>query len=180
VSAARDEAPGAEPRSEWIAVGQVMGAFGSTGELRVKPLGRFPDRFRELKRVYLGEEHAETAVLHRRPHGEGVVMRLQGVKGRDEARALFGTYLYVPESEAVELPAGEFFVHQVVGLRVVTDEGRELGTVREVLQTGSNDVYVVRAPGTPEVLLPAIKDVVKRIDPEGGVIEVTLLPGLVD
>jgi 16S rRNA processing protein RimM len=163
-----------------------MGAFGPAGEVRVKALGRYPERFRDVKRVFVGEGRTEAAILHRRPHGDGVVLRLEGVNGRDQARELFGTYLYVPEDEAVKLPSGEYFVHQIVGLRVVTDEGQELGTVREVLETGSNDVYVVRGarsgtgPAPAEVLLPAIKDVVKRIDLERGTIEVTLLPGLID
>jgi 16S rRNA processing protein RimM len=179
-SAAPPAAPGDDPLRDWIAVGEVMGAFGPRGELRVKPLGRFPERFRELRRVYVGESHAPAAVLHRRSHGEGLLIRLDTVKSRDAARALFGQFLYVPESEAVQLPEGEFFVHQVVGLRVLTTGGDELGTVRDVLQTGSNDVYVVRAKGGREVLLPAIKDVVKRIDPAGGLMEVELLPGLLD
>ncbi len=164
---------------DWIAVGEIMGAFGPRGDMRVKPLGRFPERFRELRRVYVGEEHAAAAVLSRKAHGEGMLMRLDTVKSRDAARALFGQFLYVPESEAVKLPEGEFFVHQVIGLRVVTVSGDELGTVRDVLQTGSNDVYVVRNRAR-EVLIPAIKDVVKRIDPGAGVIEVELLPGLLD
>jgi 16S rRNA processing protein RimM len=172
-------APAADPLEGWIAVGEVMGTFGPRGELRVRPLSRFPERFRELRRVYIGEARTPAAVLHRRHYGEGLILRLDTVHRRDDARALLGAFLYVPESEAVTLPAGEFFVHQVIGLAVITAEGRQLGTVRDVLTTGSNDVYVV-AGGPRELLLPAIKDVVKRIDPDAGIIEVELLPGLVD
>ncbi|HXI19227.1 MAG TPA: ribosome maturation factor RimM [Chloroflexota bacterium] len=163
----------------WIAVGEVMGTFGSRGELRVKPLGRYPERFRELSTVYVGDEHKPVRVVHRRSYGPGIVMRVENVDSRDDARILHGKYLFVPESEAVKLPAGEYFIHQVVGLRVVTMDGEELGTLSDVLQTGSNDVYVVKGRER-EILLPAIKDVVKRIDLESGTIEVTLLPGLLD
>lgn len=161
-----------------------MGTFGTQGDLRVKPYGRFPERFRQLRVVYAGPEHKEYAILHRRAHGPGLVLRLEGVITLDAARALFGSTLFVPEAEAVKLPAGEFFVHQVIGLRVVTTGGDELGTISDVIETGSNDVYVVRrpagAPGSREVLLPAIKDVVRRIDPGEGIVEVELLPGLLD
>ena len=156
-----------------------MGAFGQQGDLRVKPLGGSPQRFRDLKRVFVGEDHIPADVLHRRGGGPGVVLRLSTVKTRDEARALFQTYLYVPEAEAARPPKGEYFVHQIVGLRVITAEGESLGTVREVLHTGSNDVYVVR-DGSREVLVPALKDVITRIDLDAGTMEVALPPGLLE
>jgi 16S rRNA processing protein RimM len=157
----------------------VVGAFGPHGELRVRPLGRFPERFRELRRVHVGEQYEPAGVVHRRPHRGDVVLRLDTVQSRDAARLLTGAYLYVPEAEAVALPPGEYFVHQIVGLTVVATAGETLGTVAEVLHTGSNDVYVVRAGGR-EILLPATKEVVKQIDLEAGRMFVELLPGLVD
>jgi 16S rRNA processing protein RimM len=159
-----------------------MGTYGARGELRVQPFSRAPERFRELRRVYVGEGHQPAAVLSRRHHGLGLVLRLDIARTRDAARGLFGQYLYVPETEAMPLPEGEFFVHQIVGLAVRTADGRELGTVRDVLETGSNDVYVVRgAPGLPaEILLPVTKEVVKEVDLASGVMRVELLPGLID
>lgn len=157
----------------------VMGAFGPLGELRVQPLGNRPQRFRELKRVFLGEAHAPANVLHRRLQAEHVILRLDTVKSRDAAKELHGAYLYVPESEAVRLPKGEYFVHQIVGLNVVTVEGESLGTISDVIATGSNDVYVVRGP-KGEILLPATKEVVKDVDLEARTVRVALLPGLVD
>ena len=147
--------------------------------MRVKPLGGSTARFRDVKRVFVGEERTPADVLQRRTVGPGVVLRLSTVKDREAARALFQTYLYVPETEAARPPKGQYFVHQIVGLRVVTAEGEPLGTVREVLQTGANDVYVVRE-GSREVLVPALKDVITRIDLETGTMEVALPPGLVD
>lgn len=164
---------------QWIAVGQVMGAYGRNGDLRVKPLGRYPQRFRHLRRVYVGEERTPVTVIHRRLLGDGVVLGLEAVRSREDARALLGKYLYVPEAEAVPLPEGEYFVHQIIGLTVRTVEGETLGQIQDVLQTGSNDVYVVRQEDR-EVLLPAIQDVVKRVDLDAGVMEVELLPGLLE
>ena len=147
--------------------------------MRVKPLGGSAQRFRNLKTVFVGEERTPADILHRRVIGKGAVLRLSTIKSREAAREAFQTYLYVPEAEAVPLPEGEYFVHQIVGLTVVTAEGQTLGTVREVLETGSNDVYVVRQ-GSREVLVPALKDVVRRIDLDAKTMEVALPPGLID
>ncbi|MBI3971267.1 MAG: 16S rRNA processing protein RimM [Chloroflexi bacterium] len=163
----------------WIAVGQVLGAFGPSGELRVQPFSRSPERFCHLRRVYVGEERVPARITHRRLHPPGIILRLNTVTSREQARALFGTYLYVPESEAVPLPEGEYFVHQIIGLNVITTDGQPLGTVKEVLHTGSNDVYVVRGE-RGEILLPAIKEVIKQVDLDAGTLLVELTPGLID
>lgn len=164
-------------------MGRISGIFGAGGEVRVRPLGRFPQRFRELRRIYLGEARQPAQVLHRRIYRsgnqDGVVMRLDVVSSREAARERIGEYVYVPEGEAIPLPEGEYFVHQIVGLSVRTVSGAPLGTVREVLQTGSNDVYLVKGPHG-EVLLPATREVLKEIDLETGTITVQLLPGLVE
>jgi 16S rRNA processing protein RimM len=167
------------PSGEWIAVGRILGAFGPRGELKVQPYSRQPQRFRTLRRVYVGEEHAPAQVLHRRPHDGHIILRLDTVRSRDAARTLHGTFLYVPEAEAVKLPEGEYFVHQIVGLEVVTEQGESLGRVAEVLSTGSNDVYVVHGP-RGEVLLPATREVIREIDLDAGCLRVHLLPGLID
>ena len=142
-------------------------------------LGRFPQRFHELQRVYVGEAREPAKVLSCRPLGLGLLLKLDTVRSRDAARSLFGRFLYVPETEAIALPSGEYFVHQIVGLSVVTDHGVTLGNIVEVLETGSNDVYVVRGP-TGEALLPATKEVIKEIDLEARRMVVSLIPGLVD
>jgi 16S rRNA processing protein RimM len=164
-------------------VGRISGLFGAHGDVRVRPLGRFPERFRELHRVYLGERFEPAAILHRRIYRsgdqDGVVLRLDILHSRDAARERIGQYVYVPESEAVPLPEGEYFVHQIVGLAVRTAEGEDLGTVAEVLQTGSNDVYVVKGP-RGEVLLPATREVIKEFDLDARTLVVQLLPGLVE
>jgi 16S rRNA processing protein RimM len=151
--------------------------------VRVRPLGRFPQRFRELRRIYLGETRQPAEILHRRIYRsgnqDGVVMRVDVLSSREAARERIGEYVYVPESEAVPLPEGEYFVHQIVGLAVRTVSGEPLGTVREVLQTGSNDVYLVKG-AHGEVLLPATKEVLKAVDLAGGTMTVQLLPGLVE
>jgi 16S rRNA processing protein RimM len=108
-----------------------------------------------------------------------VVLKLAGVGDASAAAKLRNADLHVPIEEAVPLPDGQYYVHQIVGLEVWTDTGRLLGPVMEVLRTGSNDVYVVRS-GKGELLLPAIDQVVKQVDLPERRIVVSLLPGLED
>lgn len=157
----------------------MLGAHGARGEVVVRPLSRFPERFRTLRHVFLGESYTRATITRQRRHGRNALLTLDAVPAREAAQALTGRYLYVPETDAVPLPAGEYFVHQIVGLNVVTLDGAPLGSVEEVLQTGSNDVYLVRGP-RGDVLLPAIKDVIKEVDLARGTMRVELLPGLVD
>jgi 16S rRNA processing protein RimM len=156
-----------------------MGAFGPRGDVRVQPFSDKPGRFQSIKRVFVGPELLPARILGRGENGLGVTLRLDIVTTREHAKRLFGTLLYVPETEAVALPPGEYFVHQLIGSSVVTDTGESLGTIAEILRTGSNDVYVVRGD-RGEVLIPVIPDVVQGVDVERRVVTVTLMPGLVD
>lgn len=105
------------------------------------------------------------------------MIKLAGIEDRTAAEQLRGALLQVPLEQAVRLPPGSYYWHQILGLQVIERGGRVLGTVREILTTGSNDVYVVRSDER-ELLLPAIRDVIREIDLERGVIVVELLPGL--
>ena len=100
------------------------------------------------------------------------------IDDRDRAEELRGRYLRVPGSALAALDEGEYYLFQLMGLAVVTEEGRDLGPVKDILETGANDVYIVDTP-TGELLLPAIPDVIKDVDLSAGRITVHLLPGLV-
>ena len=113
---------------------------------------------------------------HRFQRGR-LVAKLAGVDDREAALALRGAYLQVPIDEAVSLPEGRYYWHQIIGLSVETGEGRTLGTISDILETGSNDVYVVRRDGG-ELLVPALKTVIRRVDLSAGRMVVDLPPGL--
>lgn len=182
----------AEPR--YLIVARVLRAHGTAGDLACEIITEFPQRFRKTKRVFLSPPSGPGRVevepgstpeprtvslarfLERKGHAE-LVLRLEGVPDRDAAEALRGWLVQIPEDEAWKLPRGRFYWHQIIGLRVVTTEGEEIGTVADILETGANDVYVVRG-AEGERLLPAIKQVVKKIEPDKGQMTVTLLPGL--
>ena len=166
-----------EPPAGWIAIGRIIGAFGVRGQFKVVPTGRSPERFRQLEQLYVGETHDRYEIEHCQVRRIDALLKLKGIDTREAAVAQRYVYVYVPEREAVELPPGEYFVHQIVGLQVHTTAGEHLGSVEEVLSTGANDVYVVPGP-RGEVLIPALKTVVRTIDLAAGQLIVELPPGL--
>jgi len=178
----------------YLIVARVLRGHGLAGELSCEIITEFPERFQKTKRVFLspptnpgsmeplaGETPQPMTILRARlaPHrGQAeVILQLADVTDRDAADKLRGWLVQIPEREAWKLPRGRFYWHQILGLRVVTSEGEEIGTVAEILETGANDVYVVKGTG-PERLIPAIKQVVQEIAPERGEMVVTLLPGM--
>jgi 16S rRNA processing protein RimM len=164
---------------DYLAVAQVVGAHGIRGDLRCALLTDFPERFKRGLKVYLGAKRTLYEVQRGRAERNRLTLKLVGIDTRDDAEALRGVTVFVAESDAVRLPRGTFFWHQIIGLRVRTADGRALGNVVDILQTGANDVYVVRAgPEQRELLLPAIKDVVKQIDLASGEMTVELIEGL--
>ncbi|MCL6451862.1 MAG: ribosome maturation factor RimM [Acetobacteraceae bacterium] len=168
-----------------IAVGQVVAPHNPRGEVRVLPLTDFPERFLRTARVFVcppgGGEPVPLRVEAARLHRGMVLLKLEGCGDMAAAERLRGSMLKVPEEELVPLEPGRYYVFQIVGLEVFTASGQCLGRVEEVLQTGANDVYVVRGRrgGRPvEVLLPALREVVRRVDLEAGRLVVELPPGL--
>lgn len=165
------------PERSFLVVARIVSPQGNRGEVKAELVTDFPERFASTSALYLGDEHQRYEVEGYRLLDRVVVLKLRGVESIDQAQQLKGALVEVPEEESVELPSGHYFWHQIIGLRVVTGEGEELGTVDDILETGSNDVYVVHNGGE-ELLIPAIKDAVRSIDLEKGVMTVRLLPWL--
>lgn len=153
-----------------VVVGEITRPHGVHGAVRVVPVTDFPDHLLRLREVVVVRDGKAwpARVQRARAAGRVVAMKLAGVETPEAARALCGATLRIPQEDVPPLPAGVFYVFQVVGLRVRTPEGRPLGTVADVLRTGSNDVYVVRSAGEDEILLPAVEGVVEAIDPARG------------
>jgi 16S rRNA processing protein RimM len=166
-----------EQHEDWLLVGVIVGPVGLHGEVKIALATEFPDRFRLLKTVHLGPERRPLSLASVRQHGARVVLRFAEIADRGAAEAVRGQDLWIPQSQAMPLPPGRYYHHQIVGLEVITTAGEHLGHVEEILETGSNDVYVVRA-GEREVLIPAIRDVVQDIDLVRGLITVEAIAGL--
>lgn len=186
-----DDRPAGPPslveQPPFLTVARVIRAHGLAGELSCEIVTEFPQRFRRAKTLYLAAPGATQGppracavrgarVVPRGP-GQALILSLEGVDDRVAADGLRGSLVQVPVGDAWKLPEGRYYWHQIVGLRAVTPDGGELGTVRDILETGANDVYVVRGEHG-ELLVPAIREVVKEISPERGVMVVELLPGM--
>jgi 16S rRNA processing protein RimM len=166
----------AEPR--FLVIGQVRKPHGIRGEVRVTPHTELPERFSWLERVFVGSNHPQPMVVEGvRLHGDTILLKLQGYDNRNEAEALRGQMLQVPEAEAIPLAEGEYFLFQLEGLQVVSDEGKDLGELVEVIETKANNVFVVHGDGG-ELLLPDTSEVIQKIDFENGRMIVHLLAGL--
>jgi len=170
------------PDSDLLAVGSIAKAFGIKGEVVVDPMTDSPSRFRTLKRVLIGERNGtvrrcvvERVWVERR----GVRAKLSGVNSRTEAEHLVGALLYVEPQARVRLPRGRHFVHELVGLRVLDQDGRLIGIVKDVMKLPAQDVYVVNRNGR-EVLLPAVKEFVLGVDPDAGTISMKVIEGMLE
>lgn len=169
------------PELRYMAVGKVVRAHGIHGEVSVNVLTDFPERFETTEWVYLGNETEANPyrIEKYRWHKQNVLLTLAGVTDRTQAEQLRGQYVQVPIEDAVPLPEGSYYLYQLVGLEVVTTEDRFLGTITEILETGANDVYIVRGDEHQEILIPAIADVVKAVELEKGRVIVELIEGLI-
>ena len=158
--------------NERIVIGRVGAAHGIRGELRIIPLTDFPERFPALREVMVGDEllHIESV----KPQGKNFLMRFREYAVREDAQRLTGRLLTVARAEAAPLDEGEYYVFDIVGLTVYDEEDNELGTVENVLRTGSNDVYAVRSEDGREILIPALRKVVRTIDVPNGRMTVRL------
>lgn len=169
--------PGGEKRPSHLVVGRILAPHGLKGEVEVQILTDFSDRFSLLKTVYLGEELDPVVLEGHRPKNKRLILKLAGYQDRDQAAALRGRLIYVPIEEAMPLEEDEYYLYEIMGLRVWTTEGEFLGRVEEILFTGSNDVYVVR-DGDQEVLIPAISSSVREVDISQQRLIVHLIEGL--
>lgn len=148
-----------------IRVGQVRGAHGVAGAVKVQPLTDHEDRLKPGSELWL--EGRQRRVEWSRARPEGVIVKLTGLDDRTAAGEQSGRYLEVPISEARPLPAGSWYHHQLVGLEVATESGRELGRIVDVLERPANDIWVAKQ-GRTEHLIPATRDGVVAVDVEAG------------
>jgi 16S rRNA processing protein RimM len=164
-----------------LLIGKVIGPHGVRGLLKVDSYACSEDTLLTAGRVYLRkgpEEISEHEVLSASPYKGGSLIRLKGVDSRDQAESCGGAEILIQKT-AVSREEEEYFWHELIGLRVYLETGRYLGTVKEILPTAANDIYVVRE-GRAEFLIPAIHDVVKTIDLEGGKMIISEVEGLLD
>ena len=164
-----------------LLIGRVLGPHGVGGLLKIESYARSEKTLVTAGKVYLRRSPggiSEYKLLSALPHKKGSLIRLEGLTSRDQAEAYRGAEIFI-RKDAVRRDKDEYFWHELIGLRVYLATGRYLGTVEEVLPTAGNDIYVVRE-GKEEYLIPAVHEVVQRIDLEGGHMILSEMEGLLD
>ncbi|NCC80751.1 MAG: 16S rRNA processing protein RimM [Clostridia bacterium] len=165
-----------------IRVGKITNTHGHKGAVKVQPLTDYPERFEELQDIYLvdGERKEKLTIESIKYQKNNLILEIKEIKDMNQAEMFKGKYLFIEMKDARPLPEGHFYIFQLIGLQVY--EGNNyLGKIRDVIQTGSNDVYIVkRENGQKDLLIPALKQVVKKIDLETQTMQVELLEGTLD
>ncbi|MDX2137231.1 MAG: ribosome maturation factor RimM [Chloroflexota bacterium] len=168
---------------KYLLLGEILRPHGVRGEVRMRVLTDYPERIAERDQVLLSEDEDGTRIQTYQPealrmHQEYALLKLKGIDDRDAAERLRELYVLIELEDAVPLDEGEFYLYQIIGIEVVTEDGETLGTVRDVMETGANDVYIIDSERYGEVLLPAIPSVVLKTDIAAGVMTVRLMDGL--
>ncbi len=167
--------------TEWATIGKIVAPFGIKGELKVFSLSDIPDRFAQLETVFVGPTYTSRKITAVRPYkGDMLVVRFAGVDDANTAETLRNFDISIPLDKLAKLPPNSYYQHDILGLRVATLNGNEIGTIVEIMETGSNDVYVVKGESKQQILLPAIKDVVKQVDLIRRMMYIEPMAGLLD
>lgn len=163
-----------------LQVGVITTTHGVRGEVKVFPTTDDPERFRVLESVILdtGKEKINLEISGVKFFKNLVILKFKGIDDINEVEKYRKMGLFVTRKQAVKLEENEYFIADLIGLRVVSEDGEVFGVLKDVLQTGANDVYVIGVDGEEDLLLPAIRECVKEVDIEKGNILVHLLPGL--
>ncbi|QBD82320.1 16S rRNA processing protein RimM [Ktedonosporobacter rubrisoli] len=170
-----------EEKTEWATIGKVVAFFGIRGELKVFSLSDIPDRFARLEKIYVGPDHKPYTIEKVRPYkGDMIVLKLSGIEDANAAETLRNHDLCIPLDELAQLPPDSYYQHDILGLHVALLDGRELGTISEIMPTGGNDVYVVKSEQGQQFLIPAIKEVIKQIDLIRHMMYIDPMRGLLD
>lgn len=165
---------------EYFEVGQIVNTFGIKGQLKVKPFTDDMERFEELKTVYICKknEMKKVEIEDVKYNKQCVLLKVKGIEDLTQAEKYKGLFLKIDRKDAKKLPKDTYFIADILGLEVYTDEGELLGKVDDIFPTGANDVYVVKDKLGKQILLPSIPEVLKEIDLEKGKVIVHLIEGL--
>lgn len=168
-------------KQEYFEVGQIVNTFGVKGLLKVKTFTDNIKRFEELKTVYICKKNElqKVEIEEVKYHKDMVLLKVKGIDNLNEAEKYKGLFLKIDRKDAKKLPEGTYFIADLLGLEVYTDEGVLLGKVDDIFNNGANDVYVVKDELGKQLLLPGTKEVLKQIDLDNEKIIVHLLKGLI-
>lgn len=158
-----------------VVIGKIVSTFGCRGEVKVRPETDFPKRFELLKEALVRSRNGQQVLCieRARTQGDAVILKFAGIDDVESARALAGSDIYISKSQLMPLGPEEYYMHDIIGLEVVSVEGEQLGKVIEILRSPAHDIYV-----TERAMIPAVRDYVLSVDLSAGKIIVKLVEGL--
>ena len=161
-------------------IGKIVKPQGIRGELRIYPTTDDPERFGLLKEVFLRHNNTETkyTIENARVQKGMVILTLREITNRNQAEALVGGTLHIPEAWALPLDEDEYYVRDLIGLATQDEDGATIGEIIDVLHTGANDVYIIKPTVGESFMVPAIKEVVRNVSIKEGIVTLRLLDGL--
>ena len=164
-----------------LEIGQIVNTFGIKGFVKVNPFVDDVLRFDDLEKVYIrrNKEIKELQVEEVKYHKNMVLVKFKGIDKVEDAELLRNFYLEVDRENAIELEEGEYFIADLLGMNVLTEENEQLGKLEDIFNAGSSDIYVVKTEEGKQILLPAISEVIKEINLKENKIIVHLLEGLI-
>ena len=166
---------------DFLKVGVITTTHGVRGEVKVYPTTDKPERFLELDHVLLdtGKEFRDLEIKNVRFFKNLVILKFKGIDNINDIEKYKGHDLWIPREEGQELDEDEYYIADLLGLRVILDDGTEFGTLKNVMETGANDVYIIDTNAHGEVLVPAIRECIQDIDLEKNTMTIHLMKGLI-
>jgi len=168
---------------EYIEIGEIVNTYGVKGELKVLPLTDNPERYYDLKWVYIGDDSSVNKynIEKLRILKNAIILKVKEINNLNQAKLLKGLFVIVDRDNAVKLPDDTYFICDLIGCSVYEEvNGRQLGILENIIKTSSNDIYIIKSQNGKEILIPALKSVVKRISVKEKKIWVLLPDGLID
>jgi 16S rRNA processing protein RimM len=168
--------------ADLFAIAKLTGCFGIKGYFKIQVLTHSPQRLRKVKNVFLGlnaEKVTELTVKDVLFQHRSTVLKFQGIDDRTAAERYIGQYVFIAGSSVIRPPKGSFFVHELLGCRVVTSDGKELGIIEDVLKSSSQDIWTIRQ-GDQVKMLPAVKDFILDVDIPNRTVTIQMIEGLLE
>ena len=167
--------------TDYLELGQIVNTFGIKGMVKIKPFTDDVEQFEQLQTIYIKNKNSkkEYEIEEVKYHKNMILLKLKGIENPEQAETLRESYVIIPREKAKKLEEGTYYIVDMIGLEVFTEEGEKIGILEDIFNTGSNDIYVVKNDLGKQILLPAIEEVIKKIDIENRKITVHLIKGLI-
>ena len=167
---------------DFLEIGQIVNTFGVKGMVKVVPFTENVERFAELKSVFLEKNNKmeEKEIEETKYHKNMILVKFKKIETIEDAEKYVNAYLKVDRENAIELEDDEYFIADMIGMDVLTEDGEIFGSLKDVIETGANDVYIINSKKHGEVLIPAIKECILDVNVKEGRMLVHLMEGLID